>query len=152
MTPPQIIGQFALFGPSQALPSSGSAHRPQTCKLPSSASSVVDRLLWLAVIEGWTHVWICVLLGPTFCISDTYMVQNIFWNVAVNSRYLASGQKAISFTQKQPNYMVDKTYYLAQYLDLLPSASVTRIGFKRCSIIPKLWSECGRLLTLSSIW
>ena len=38
---------------------------------------------------------------PIYSLKGVFIYQNNRWNVAVNSRYLPSGQKAISFGQKQ---------------------------------------------------
>ena len=40
--------------------------------------------------------------SPIFGSKCVSIYQNDRWNVAVNSSYLPSGQKAISFGQKQP--------------------------------------------------
>ena len=58
-------------------------------------------------------------LGPTLFLSHPYRVQNDCWNVVVSSRYLASSKKKHYFGSKTTNrdYMDEKTYHLAQYLD-----------------------------------
>ena len=77
--------------------------------------------------------------------------QSNLWNVAVNSQYLPSGQKAISFGQKRPrktkfHHNSNLDLYGCENLSsstifrpfwVLFNASGTHIGFERCSHLPK---------------
>ena len=63
-------------------------------------------------------------------LKDVSMYQNDRWNIAVNSRYLQSGQNNTSSGQKRPQ----KSYHLAQCLG--PVGVYLLPGVKRCSKIP----------------
>ena len=74
------------------------------------------------MVEKTYHMW--ALLGPILCLSDLYMVQNVFpytntifetWRSTHVIFHLF--KKPLVLVKKTlTDYMVEKTYHLAQYL------------------------------------
>ena len=70
---------------------------------------------------------------------DLSIYQKDWWNVAVNSHYLLSGQKTIRFDQKRPERLYEWenlpfSTIFGPFWGLF-NASLTHIVFKRCSQI-----------------
>ena len=108
--------------------------------------STIFRCFWSLSNASVTNKWFKMYF---------HIQKNNCWNV--NSHYLSSGQKAISFGQQRPQ----QTIYGWENLQFssifspfwgLFNASGTQIGLKICSHIGKWSLEPGIQLTLSSIW
>ena len=81
------------------------------------ANYMVEKIYYIATYLGTFGAYL-MPQWPIYGSKGVYIYKkNDFCKVAVNSRYLSSGQKTISFVKNDPkDYMIEKTYQLGQYL------------------------------------
>ena len=103
---------------STKIKSKGSFKNLDTACFMNSLTQGLDNFAWSLHSYRILTIYGRFLSLFTASVTHIWFNQNYRWNVVVNSPYLPSGQKAITFGQKTTplDYNVEKSYHLAPYL------------------------------------